>query len=317
MKFALVLAGCALADAQYDQDEAVIHAHLATAAYCGYPKSSRAALEAWDCGPACDAVSGMSDVRQIVQAENNDAFAFVGKRNGECIVSFRGTSDLEGWMSDLQSLDLVELTGASESSIPCSYGGTNCMVGDGFMKNYNSIAAFVRGNLTEIGCGPDQPMTVTGHSLGAAEAAISMYDLYAKGWTIKQTYTFGQPRVGDLAFKQAFQHNLGATLNYRLTHYHDPIPHLPTENIFEPGKKGFVHMSTEVYYQEKESDGYKVCDGSGEDKTCADSYTDLPIMTAACIGGGQQCDHLTYFMPLKSTPMDGSSCTNGSSTVIV
>merc|ERR1712032_581577 len=111
--------------------------------------------------------------RQIVQYENNDAFAFVGKMKGECVLSFRGTSDLAGWVSDLKAINLVDLTTASESNIPCSdNNGRDCQVGDGFMTNYNSIAAFVRGNLSDIGCGPEAPMTVVGHSLGAAEAAI-------------------------------------------------------------------------------------------------------------------------------------------------
>lgn len=315
--FAAILSVGLVVSSDYDESEALIHANLATAAYCGYPKSSRAALEAWDCGPACDAVTGMTDVRQIIQTESNDAFAFVGKRNGECVVSFRGTSDLNGWMTDLKSSSLVDLQAQSESQIPCSYNGKDCQVGDGFMAAYNSIAAHVRSNLTDIGCGPGNAMTVLGHSLGAAEAAISMYDLRSKGWTIKQTYTFGQPRVGDAAFQQAFEHDLGATLNFRLTHYHDPIPHLPVENIFSPGKVGFVHTSTEVFYQEKEKDGYTICNGSGEDGKCADSDIDIPGMVAACAGGGSNCDHLTYFMPLKTTYMDGSSCTNGSSTFMV
>ena len=63
---------------QYSQDEALLWANIAAAAYCGYPKTSTASLEAWDCGPMCDAVAGMTDVRQIVQYENNDAYAFVG-----------------------------------------------------------------------------------------------------------------------------------------------------------------------------------------------------------------------------------------------
>eukprot|EP00927_Polykrikos_kofoidii_P038915 TRINITY_DN33360_c0_g1_i1.p1 TRINITY_DN33360_c0_g1~~TRINITY_DN33360_c0_g1_i1.p1 ORF type:complete len:318 (+),score=40.20 TRINITY_DN33360_c0_g1_i1:60-1013(+) len=307
--------GVALA-VDYDQSEAILFANLATAAYCGYPRSSKAAFEAWDCGPACDAVAGMTDVRQIVQYDNNDAFAFVGKLNGECVISFRGTSDLQGWITDLKSADLVDLTGASESKIPCSYNGNRCHVGDGFMTNYNSIAPFVRGNLTDIGCGIDSPITVTGHSLGAAEAAICMYDLQAKNWTIKQTYTFGQPRVGDKNFQQAFERDLGDTLVYRLTHYHDPVVHLPGENIFNPGNVGFVHIAKEVYYQEKVSSGYKVCNGSGEDKSCGDSDTNILAMIIACLSGGSDCDHLTYLMPLKSTHMDGSSCTNGSALMV-
>jgi len=311
------LAMCAGVDSQYNPDEALVYANLATAAYCGYPKTTTSSLEAWQCGPACDAVSGMTEVRQILQVDNNDAFAFVGKMNGECVLSFRGTSDLAGWMSDLKSTGLVDLTAQSESNIPCSYDGTNCKVGDGFMTNYNSIAPAVRGNLSEIGCGASSAgITITGHSLGAAEAVIAMYDLKSKGWTVRQTYTFGQPRVGDKAFQKAFEKDIGTSAVYRLTHYHDPVPHMPLENLFDAGNKGFVHISQEVYYAEKVTGGYKVCDGSGEDKDCSDSYTDLVEMIAACIGGSD-CDHLTYLMPTKSTMLDGSSCVNGTAHIQV
>ena len=36
----------------------------------------------------------------------------------------------------------------------------------------------------------------------------------------------------------------------------------------------YVHFGTEVFYDEK-FDSYKVCDGTGEDKTCADKF-DVP-----------------------------------------
>merc|ERR1711924_256747 len=107
---------------------------------------------------------------------------------------------LAGWLTDLSSAILVDLR---DQGVECTYQGTPCKVGDGFMKNYNSIASFVKGNLSAIGWTPGFGITVTGHSLGAAEATIAMYDLKNEGYNIKPTYTFGQPRVGDDAFKKA------------------------------------------------------------------------------------------------------------------
>lgn len=56
-----------------------------------------------------------------------------------------------------------------------------------------------------------------------------------------------------------------------------PVPHVP------PRLVGFVHPPTEVYY-----DGlnlsHKVCDGSGEDPSCADQWL-LPLGVS---------DHVTY-----------------------
>merc|ERR1712228_735641 len=163
----------------------------------------------------------------------------------------------------------------------------------------------IKGNLSAIGCQKGGSMTVSGHSLGAAEAAIAMYDLRSEGYRINQTYTFGQPRVGDAAFVSAFESAFGKSLLYRLTHYHDPIPHLP-----EAKSGGFEHMSTEVYFQEKATSGFKQCDGSGEDKSCSDSDDNLIALLLECAAKGSDCDHLTYMMPIKSSTMDGVSCAN-------
>ena len=56
-----------------------------------------------------------------------------------------------------------------------------------------------------------------------------------------------------------------------------PVPHVP------PRLVGFVHPPTEVYYDGLNL-GHKVCDGSGEDPTCADQWL-LPLGVS---------DHVTY-----------------------
>jgi len=51
---------------------------------------------------------------------------------------------------------------------------------------------------------------------------------------------------------------------WRLTHYRDPVPHLPMEIM------GFVHIGHEVYYDEDWQE-HTVCAGYREDSKCADS----------------------------------------------
>ena len=53
--------------------------------------------------------------------------------------------------------------------------------------------------------------------------------------------------------------------NWRLTHHKDPVPHVPFEEW------DFHHQPTEVFYDEA-SDGYTLCDSSGEDPLCSDQY---------------------------------------------
>jgi predicted lipase len=257
----------------------------------------------------------MTDVRAIQSGKANDAFAYIGKKNGECLAVFRGTSDLAGWLEDLKSASLVDLKDYGLGEI-CSFNGTTCKVGDGFMDNYNSVATFVKGNLTEIGCTTGSQLSITGHSLGAAEAAIAMFDLKHEGYDIVETYTFGQPRVGDEVFARAYEAAFGQTSSdtnaWRVTHADDPVPHLPFEFM------GFTHISTEVWYESTTAKGYKVCDGSGEDPTCSNSKSDLvPVASATCATDQAKCANLNYMTDSKTISMSGESCTERSQTVSI
>ena len=49
---------------------------------------------------------------------------------------------------------------------------------------------------------------------------------------------------------------------YRLTHFTDPVPHIPGEG------SGFHHAMTEVYY-DKAGTSFKLC-ATNEDKACSD-----------------------------------------------
>jgi len=149
---------------------------------------------------------------------------------------------------------------------------------------------------------PGMGLRVTGHSLGAAEAIIAMYDLSKHGYKIEQSYTFGQPRVGNKAFAKAFAEEIGASANYRVTYHKDPFVHMPLENM------GFNHISTEVFYDGSTSEGHVVCDGSGEDDHGSDRYWDVPWMTLRCIASVDSCDHLHYLDGLNHIATSSSSC---------
>lgn len=79
-----------------------------------------------------------------------------------------------------------------------------------------------------------------GHSLGGALALLAQMDLIAAGYDVTM-YNFGQPRVGDKAFAE-FAYSK-APSSYRHTHYHDPVPRLPTNSF----PLSFNHSCTEIY----------------------------------------------------------------------
>ena len=119
---------------------------------------------------------------------------------------------------------------------------------------------------------------MTGHSLGGALSTHAVADLIHNGIHVDQYYSLGSPRVGDKKFEEWFTKIWGNRFKARITHHRDPVPHLPYELW------GFHHPCTEVFYN-LDNSYYKVCDSTGEDKTCSNQYDiDMNVF-----------DHLTYF----------------------
>ena len=79
--------------------------------------------------------------------------------------------------------------------------------------------------------------------MGAALAIHCAAHLMSLNYTINELYTLGGPRVGDNKFKDWFNSKYGDRFKARITHYEDPVPHLPYELW------GFKHTNTEVEYQ--------------------------------------------------------------------
>lgn len=276
-------------------------AYLSTAAYCGAPRYSREALEAWKCGPACDHVRGVHSVRQVWADPHFavEASAFIGKYRGRCLVAFRGTADGTEWLEDLRSGFRKKL---SAGGIECRHGGSDCWVGSGWLAAYGAVRPFLLGNLTDIGCRKGSRLFITGHSLGGAAAQLAMYDLAGKGYRVQRSYVFGSPRAGNNAWAGAFEERLGTKAVFRVTHRQDPVPHLP------PKALGFFDIPTEVFYIGNVTQGYQLCDGSQHYEDCSSIFKHLSEMIARCLHSIHNCDHLMYMTPLKVTRMDGATC---------
>ena len=86
---------------------------------------------------------------------------------------------------------------------------------------------------------PDYQVSVVGHSLGGAIAAIAAAEIRKSG-TPADMYTYGAPRIaGSVLSDYITKQNKGG--NYRVTHYDDPVPRLPPRSV------GYVHISPEYY----------------------------------------------------------------------
>ncbi|UPJ27808.1 lipase family protein [Bradyrhizobium sp. CW1] len=80
-----------------------------------------------------------------------------------------------------------------------------------------------------------KPLFITGHSLGAALAALAAQMALEEGSPPSAVYAFGMPRVGGEKFESSYDASLGAR-TYRLVHGIDLVARVP------PSFAGFRHV---------------------------------------------------------------------------
>lgn len=96
---------------------------------------------------------------------------------------------------------------------------------------------------------PDYTVTLVGHSLGGAVAALAGLEYEARGWH-PQVTTFGEPRIGNQALMKYIDDKFelgtetGNNSTYRrVTHVDDPVPLLPLEEWGYKMHAGEVYIS--------------------------------------------------------------------------
>lgn len=140
-----------------------------------------------------------------------DVHAFLFQRDGYAIIAFQGSASLKDWFQDFDAaavhrrIDHIELG----------------WVHDGFAEDVEEIFEQLVAGL------PGDPIAITGHSKGAAEALIFAALLHARlpYRNIARVSTFGTPRPG--ALNGLLDGLAGADYRNR----HDPVcavpPYLP------------------------------------------------------------------------------------------
>ena len=148
----------------------------------------------------------------------------------------------------------------------------DCMVHAGFMTSWRHTRSQLIGILEDlVNRYPDYRLTLVGHSLGGAIAALASLDFHAKGWN-PQITTFGEPRIGNKALMQYIDKAFGnesssdASKRYqRVTHIDDPVPLLPLSDWGYEMHGGEVYISKPDLPPEK--DDLLFCTGD-EDPQC-------------------------------------------------
>lgn len=162
-------------------------------------------------------VGQIGEIRSFGWFDANSTQAFVIEGENSIIISFRGTepTSLTDWMSDLNTA-LVGGPG----------GG---LVHEGFQMALLAIWKDLLEYLFTLRNGSTDKKTlwITGHSLGGALATLAAAKLrLEREQPVNGVYTFGQPRVGDIKFRQAYDLDMGAR-HFRLVHNNDIVPRVP------------------------------------------------------------------------------------------
>ncbi|KAF2814910.1 alpha/beta-hydrolase [Mytilinidion resinicola] len=168
----------------------------------------------------------------LVEFENSlktdvTGFVAVDHTNSITVVSFRGSASIKNWIANL---DMTQ--------IPTDIC-TGCKVHQGFWDSWTEARDGVLNAIKSAAASnPSYKIVVVGHSLGGAISALAAAELRKSGCDVA-LYTFGSPRVGNGAFSDFVSNQPGG--NYRITHYNDIVPRVPTLI------QGYVHITPEFY----------------------------------------------------------------------
>ncbi len=224
------------------------------------------------------------------------------------IVAFRGTYSIANTIADLSTIPAeyvpfpadggkgddvcasanqnkkffnVQGRGSDEPSLgpKCE----NCRVHLGFMTSWRNtrciIIPHIEKALSEY---PDYQLTLVGHSLGGAVAALASLEFQARGWEPHVT-TFGEPRIGNQALNSYIDkrfdlsnRNVSKHAYRRVTHVSDPVPLLPLEEWGYAAHAGEVFISK--YDLPPAVADLQHCDGD-EDPRCIAGPKDSVIHT--------------------------------------
>ena len=189
---------------------------------------------------------GRATMFSAVEDEVKDAACIitVDQTIKEIIVAFRGTEGNTNWKFNLDVL----MTSWEEQ-------GAGVKVHEGFLKVYLSLALKLQEDLKsaikQYGIDDRWRLTITGHSLGGALAAIATLDIFSSVLRERldaslpnpecNLITYGQPRVGNNAFIQKLASVLPLKSYLRVVNGADLVPHVP------PFHTEYVHGGYELW----------------------------------------------------------------------
>lgn len=181
----------------------------------------------WVSQPAADipkllAQAGFVLVVPVIQPEMSGGQAYVARRPGETVVSFRGSGGDDLDQTLLNSLHDADALLVRPRELLESLEQIGLEVHRGFYRNYLDFRETVR---VAVAKNPDDPVYVTGFSLGSSLATLCAMDLAHNDARAVTLHGMGTPRVGNSKFVDFMSKNVPNML--RTVFNLDPVPRLP------------------------------------------------------------------------------------------
>jgi len=188
-------------------------------------------------------LEGKSKWNTVIFDKLTDAHVLMEDIGDAIVLSFRGTKDIRDWLTDAkffkaplaQKCDPEKFMGAN-------YCASKVEVHSGFLEAADSILPDIIQRLN----GNAKPLIITGHSLGGALATLAAFCLSKSNYLIRAVYTFASPRVGNAAFRAAYNSDLKQK-TFRVAAAGDLVPLIP--GMFCPPCDGYRHVGQEVFLQ--------------------------------------------------------------------
>lgn len=170
--------------------------------------------------------------------------AFLAANADAIVVGFRGTSNINNWMTDLT----IHLTGGPLGRVHEGFLAALNLVWLGLLqaildtqRSSVSVSASASGahQSSSSPSGPARAPSLwfTGHSLGGALATLAVAKLIERAQPVDGLYTCGCPRCGDGAFAANF--NSLFTQGFRFVYNEDIVTRIPPRIPF-----GYRHVGT-------------------------------------------------------------------------
>ncbi|CAG8037252.1 hypothetical protein PENNAL_c0081G06924 [Penicillium nalgiovense] len=238
----------------------------------------------------------------------------------QIILAFRGTYSITNTIVDLSAYPQAyipypdpdpEENTTTTTPNPKSPHCENCTVHAGFMRSWLETRPTILPQISILRQKyPDYTITLVGHSLGGAVAALAGLEMRLKGWDATVT-TFGEPMIGNGALATFIDElfGLGDGISIppldpldggmrfrRVTHVGDPVPMLPLAEWGYRPHAGEVFIKREGLPPRREDvvhclgAGDPGCiAGEGVEGVLVELYRDLNVPVGLAGSGGEGC----------------------------